>query len=252
MTARAARNEPVSLVLSGPAGGVIGAVAFSKLVDQPNLITIDMGGTSLDASLVLDHEPVLYQGAEFEGMPINMPSLYIHTIGAGGGSIAWLDGARALQVGPQSAGASQARRRTVGAETQPTFTDAAVVLGYLGSDTSLGGTLTLDAALAEQALAPMAESLGMTISALARGIVSVRHQDHGRGSGNHGRSGSRSEGLRVAITGRRRRPRRRGRGSGVGHPHRHRSAGSGRILRLRKSDGGCAARFREDKCHAAG
>lgn len=173
MTARAARQQPVSLVLSGPAGGVIGAVAFSELVDEPNLITIDMGGTSLDASLVLDHEPVLYQGAEFEAMPINMPSLYIHTIGAGGGSIAWLDEAGALQVGPQSAGAAPGPASYGRGGTQPTFTDAAVVLGYLGSDTALGGTLTLDASLAEQALAPMAGALGLSIPALARGIVQI-------------------------------------------------------------------------------
>lgn len=173
MTAQAARQQPVSLVLSGPAGGVIGAVAFAKMVDEPNLITIDMGGTSLDASLVLDHEPVLYQGAEFESMPINMPSLYIHTIGAGGGSIAWLDGAGALQVGPQSAGAAPGPASYGRGGTQPTFTDAAVVLGYLGSDTALGGTLTLDAALAEQALAPMADTLGLSVPALARGIVQI-------------------------------------------------------------------------------
>lgn len=173
MTARAAREQPVSLVLSGPAGGVIGAVAFSKLVDQPNLITIDMGGTSLDASLVLDHNPVLYQGAEFESLPINMPSLYIHTIGAGGGSIAWLDEAGALQVGPQSAGAAPGPASYGRGGTRPTFTDAAVVLGYLGSDTALGGTLKLDGTLAEQALAPMSEVLGLTVPALARGIVQI-------------------------------------------------------------------------------
>jgi N-methylhydantoinase A len=105
MTAAAAKEQPVNLILSGPAGGVIGAAAISKLFGTPNLITIDMGGTSLDASLVLDHEPLRYQGAEFEGLPITTPSLNIHTIGAGGGSLAYLDDAGALQVGPQSAGA---------------------------------------------------------------------------------------------------------------------------------------------------
>lgn len=173
MTAKAARRQPVSLVLSGPAGGVVGAVAFSRLVGRPNLITIDMGGTSLDASLVLDHEPVLYQGAEFEGMPINMPSLYIHTIGAGGGSIAWLDDGGALQVGPQSAGAAPGPASYGRGGTEPTFTDAAVVLGYLGSDTALGGTLTLDADLAGKALTPTAQTLGMSVPALARGIVQI-------------------------------------------------------------------------------
>jgi N-methylhydantoinase A len=173
MTARSAREQPVSLILSGPAGGVIGAAALSRLIDQPNLITIDMGGTSLDASLILDSEPVLYQGAEFEQMPINTPSLYIHTIGAGGGSIAWLDGAGALQVGPQSAGASPGPASYGRGGTVPTFTDAALVLGYLGSDSPLGGTLTLDEALAEKALQPVAETLGMSVRALARGIVQI-------------------------------------------------------------------------------
>ncbi|MGH8881954.1 MAG: hydantoinase/oxoprolinase N-terminal domain-containing protein, partial [Stackebrandtia sp.] len=104
MTAEAAREQPVNLILSGPAGGVVGAAGFAKLLGRPNLITIDMGGTSLDASLVLDGAPVAHQGAEFEGMPINTPSLYIHTIGSGGGSLVYLDDAGALQVGPQSAG----------------------------------------------------------------------------------------------------------------------------------------------------
>ncbi|MFG1707854.1 hydantoinase/oxoprolinase family protein [Nonomuraea sp. M3C6] len=173
MTARAAREQPVSLILSGPAGGVIGAAALSRMLDQPNLITIDMGGTSLDASLILDHEPVLYQGAEFEELPINTPSLYIHTIGAGGGSIAWLDEAGALQVGPQSAGADPGPASYGRGGTAPTFTDAAVTLGYLGAETPLGGKLTLDADLAGKALQPIAAKLGLTASALARGVVQI-------------------------------------------------------------------------------
>ncbi|MFF7369671.1 hydantoinase/oxoprolinase family protein [Streptomyces tricolor] len=173
MTARAAREQPVSLILSGPAGGVIGASALSRLIGRPNLITIDMGGTSLDASLILDSAPVSYQGAEFEGMPINTPSLYIHTIGAGGGSLAWLDEAGALQVGPQSAGASPGPASYGRGGTLPTFTDAALVLGYLGADSPLGGALTLDAGLAEEALRPIAETLGLSVKALARGIVRI-------------------------------------------------------------------------------
>ncbi|WP_405146312.1 hydantoinase/oxoprolinase family protein [Sphaerisporangium sp. NBC_01403] len=173
MTASSAREQPVSLILSGPAGGVIGAAALSKILDRPNLITIDMGGTSLDASLILDYEPVLYQGAEFEQMPINTPSLYIHTIGAGGGSIAWLDEAGALQVGPQSAGAVPGPACYGRGGTAPTFTDAALALGYLGGGTPLGGKLTLDAALADKALQPIAGELGMTVKALARGIVRI-------------------------------------------------------------------------------
>lgn len=173
MTASTAREQPVSLILSGPAGGVIGAAAFAELIDEPNLITIDMGGTSLDASLIVDGAPVLHSAAEFEGMPINTPSLYIHTIGAGGGSIAWLDGAGALQVGPQSAGADPGPASYGRGGTVPTFTDAALAIGYLGTGTPLGGRLTLDDKPAMSALEPLASELGMTPTALARGIVRI-------------------------------------------------------------------------------
>ncbi len=173
MTAAAAREQPVNIILSGPAGGVIGAAAFSHLIDRPNLITIDMGGTSLDASLVLEHSPVLYKDAEFEQLPINIPSLNIQTIGAGGGSIAWLDDAGALQVGPQSAGATPGPASYGHGGTQPTFTDAALVVGYLSADAPLGGSLVLDAAKAEQALTPIARTLGLSTRALARGILQI-------------------------------------------------------------------------------
>lgn len=173
MTALLAREQPVNLILSGPAGGVIGAAAFAKLTDRPNLITIDMGGTSLDASLIVDGQAVLYQGAEFEQLPISTPSLYINTIGAGGGSIAWLDEAGGLQVGPQSAGASPGPASYGAGGALPTFTDAALVLGYLGTETPLGGTLTLVPELARESLAPLASKLGMSIEALARGVVRI-------------------------------------------------------------------------------
>lgn len=173
MTASAAREQPVNLILSGPAGGVVGAAAFSKLIGRPNLITIDMGGTSLDASLVQNGAPVLYHGAEFEGLPINTPSLYIHTIGAGGGSLAYLDDAGALQVGPKSAGAMPGPAAYGRGGTEPTFTDAALAIGYLGTDTPLGGELTLDREKSIAALGPIAEHLGLTETQLARGIVQI-------------------------------------------------------------------------------
>lgn len=173
MTASTAREHPVSLILSGPAGGVIGAAALAKLIGEPNLITVDMGGTSLDASLIVDGRPVLHQGAEFEGLPINTPSLYINTIGAGGGSIAHLDEAGALQVGPQSAGAAPGPASYGRGGTAATFTDAALAIGYLAPETPLGGRLALDRALGIKALEPMAARLGMTVQALARGIVRI-------------------------------------------------------------------------------
>ncbi|MDR1710484.1 MAG: hydantoinase/oxoprolinase family protein [Propionibacteriaceae bacterium] len=173
MTAASAKEQPANLILSGPAGGVIGAAGFSKLIGQPNLITIDMGGTSLDASLVLDHKPLLHQGATFEGLPINITSLNIHTIGAGGGSIAWLDEGGALQVGPQSAGADPGPAAYGLGGQAPTFTDAALAVGYLGSDTPLGGSLRLDDGLATAALAPLAEQLGMSVRELALGVLAI-------------------------------------------------------------------------------
>lgn len=173
MTASAARDQPVNLILSGPAGGVVGAAAFAKLTGRPNLITIDMGGTSLDASLVQNGSPVLYHGAEFEGLPINTPSLYIHTIGAGGGSLGYLDGAGALQVGPKSAGADPGPAAYGRGGTQPTFTDAALAIGYLGTDTPLGGELTLDREKSLQSLAAIAKELGLSVTELARGMVKI-------------------------------------------------------------------------------
>jgi N-methylhydantoinase A len=173
MTASAAREQPVNLILSGPAGGVVGAAAFAKLIDRPNLITIDMGGTSLDASLVQNGAPVLYHGAEFEGLPINTPSLYIHTIGAGGGSLGYLDEAGALQVGPKSAGAMPGPAAYGRGGTEPTFTDAALAIGYLGVDTPLGGELVLDREKSLASLESMAEALDLTPTALARGMVQI-------------------------------------------------------------------------------
>lgn len=173
MTAAAAAEQPVNLILSGPAGGVVGAAALSRELNIPDVITIDMGGTSLDASLVLDHEPVLYQGAEFESLPINTPSLYIHTIGAGGGSLVSQDRAGALQVGPQSAGADPGPAAYGRGGVNPTFTDAAVVLGYMGGDIALGGDLVLDEQLATDALTRVSRNLSMTPQELALGVIRI-------------------------------------------------------------------------------
>ena len=173
MTAAAAREQPVNLILSGPAGGVIGAAGFAELIGRKNAITIDMGGTSLDASLVLDGAPVHYHGAEFEGLPINTPSLYIHTIGAGGGSLGYLDEAGALQVGPKSAGADPGPAAYNRGGTEPTFTDAALAIGYLGTDTPLGGELVLDVEKSRQALNPIAEALNVRDRVGAPGMVRI-------------------------------------------------------------------------------
>jgi N-methylhydantoinase A len=170
MTARRAKETPAHLILSGPAGGVMGAAWFADVTGQPNLITMDMGGTSLDASLVIEGHPVPQNEASFEGQPLTMPSLYIHTIGAGGGSIVWIDDGGHLQVGPQSAGAVPGPASYGLAGEQATYTDAALVVGYLGSESALAGTLRLDQGLARTALEPSAKSLGMEIDDVALGV----------------------------------------------------------------------------------
>jgi len=173
MTASTAKDAPVNLILSGPAGGVLGAAWFAQAAHQPNLITIDMGGTSLDASLVVNGEPLTYFDASFEGLPINLASLYIHTIGAGGGSLVWIDEGNHLQVGPASAGAEPGPASYGRGGTAATFTDAALHVGYLGNDMALAGSLTLDPDLAAQALASAAGALGMSVDAVARGVLRI-------------------------------------------------------------------------------
>lgn len=173
MTVATAKDAPVNLILSGPAGGVLGASWFAQAAGHPNLITIDMGGTSLDASLIVNCEPLTYHDATFEGLPINLSSLYIHTIGAGGGSLVWIDEGNHLQVGPASAGAEPGPAAYGRGGTQATFTDAALYVGYLGSDMALAGSLTLDRECAAAALQTAASALGMSIESVARGVLRI-------------------------------------------------------------------------------
>lgn len=173
MTADRARDAPVNLILSGPAGGVLGAASFAKATNEPNLITIDMGGTSLDASLIVGGEPVVQHEASFHGLPMMVASLYINTIGAGGGSLVWIDEGGHLQVGPGSAGAVPGPAAYGKGGSSATVTDAALVCGYLGTETALAGTLMLDDELARSALAPSAQALGMSVDHVAYGVVRI-------------------------------------------------------------------------------
>lgn len=173
MTVETAMDRPAHLVLSGPASGVIGAAAFAALVGEPNLITIDMGGTSLDASLIVDGVPTTVSEARFEGQAIAVPSLNIKTIGAGGGSVAWLDEAGSLQVGPRSAAAVPGPASYDRGGTEATVTDAALLVGYLGEEMALGGELTLVRHHAEAAVARLGVALGMDPLAVADGIIRI-------------------------------------------------------------------------------
>ena len=163
----------MNLILSGPAGGVLGAVEFARLAREPNLITIDMGGTSLDASLVVGGEALVQHEASFEGLPIMVPSLEIHTIGAGGGSVLWADAGGHLQVGPHSAGARPGPAAYGIGGAEATITDAALVCGYLSPESALAGTLRLDSDLASTAVANLAVGLGIDAQDVAAGAMQI-------------------------------------------------------------------------------
>lgn len=174
MGVETAIERPVHTILSGPAAGVIGAVAIAQQAGRPNSISIDMGGTSFDVSLSYRGEVRRTQESELERLPVKVPMVDIHTLGAGGGSIAWIDSGGALRVGPQSAGADPGPACYGNGGTKATVTDANLVLGRLGATSLLGGTMNLDADLARNVIAQnIAHPLGLTLEEAAEGIVQV-------------------------------------------------------------------------------
>ena len=174
MTARTARDRPVETFLSGPAGGVVAAREHGRVLERPDLITTDMGGTSFDVSLVSGGELSLTtQGWIDPSTPVNVAMLDIRTIGAGGGSIAWVDGGGALKVGPRSAGADPGPACYGLGGSEPTVTDANLVLGRLGTRTLLGGRLELDPALARVAVEGVGTPLRLDTVRAAAGIVRI-------------------------------------------------------------------------------
>ncbi len=156
-----ARREAVRSILSGPAGGVVGARHVARAAGFDRVITFDMGGTSTDVSLC-DGEIRITTEAEIGGLPIRVPVIDIHTVGSGGGSIAYLDPGGALRVGPQSAGADPGPACYGCGGTQPTVTDANLVLGRLVPDHFLGGRMALDVEAAEEVLADLAGQAKLT------------------------------------------------------------------------------------------
>jgi N-methylhydantoinase A len=171
-TADVARQKPVQALLSGPVGGTVGGARLADALDRPNLMCIDMGGTSFDASLVIDGVPTVATEAQLEGLPLLLPLVDIHTIGAGGGSVAWIE-AGGLRVGPQSAGSDPGPACYGNGGTEPTVTDANAVLGRIDPDYFLDGGMTLDVAAAEQAVDRVAEPLGITRLGAAEGILAI-------------------------------------------------------------------------------
>ncbi len=160
-------------VLSGPAGGVAAGRHVARLGGGGDLITFDMGGTSTDIALLQHGEPTLTGEKAVAGARVALPAIDIHTLGAGGGSIAWVDPGGILRVGPESAGAEPGPACYARGGTRPTVTDANVALGLLDPANFLGGRIALDAGLARAALATMARALGTDDVTAAAGIARV-------------------------------------------------------------------------------
>jgi N-methylhydantoinase A len=157
-------RQPVGLVESGPIGGCIGAGAYAEILGFKNVIAFDMGGTTAKCALVengrFSVESIYYAGGYVKGFPIKSPVINIVEVGSGGGSIAWLDPQNRLHVGPQSAGSTPGPACYGNGGTEPTVTDANLVLGRLNPDRFLGGELKLDAEAARQTVARIAQPLG--------------------------------------------------------------------------------------------
>ncbi|MDE0374832.1 MAG: hydantoinase/oxoprolinase family protein [bacterium] len=172
ISARSASERPLQTLLSGPVGGAAGGVALAEVLDRPNLICIDLGGTSFDVSLITAGHADSSPSALLEGLPVLMPVVDIHTIGAGGGSLAYQQ-AGGLRVGPESAGAHPGPACYGRGGTRPTVTDANLYLGRIDPTYFLGGNLTLDVDAARQALEDLGARLELDGEKLALGIIEV-------------------------------------------------------------------------------
>ena len=173
-SAEVARQRPVRLFMSGPAAGVIGGTIVGRMAGADDLITIDIGGTSSDIALVSKGDPVIRPEGLIDGYTVRVPMVDVNAIGAGGGSIAWLDTGGGLRVGPQSAGSDPGPAAYARGGEEATVTDASLVLGYLDPGYFAGGTVALDAARARDVIGrKVAKPLGMTVEQAALGIHRV-------------------------------------------------------------------------------
>ena len=170
-SAAAMAKEPVNALLSGPAGGVTASIGIARLLEIPNIITYDMGGTSTDACLIRNYEYGMTTEGHVGMWPNRAPQIEIQTVGAGGGSIAYLAPGKFLNVGPRSSGAIPGPACYGRGGTEPTVTDANVVLGRFRPDLALGGEIELDQDAAREAVANLGKELGLTPERTAEGIV---------------------------------------------------------------------------------
>ena len=165
-------HQPITTVLSGPAAGALGAALIAQVAGFPKVLTCDGGGTSTDVSVVLDGEPTLTTEGTVGAYPSKIPMIDVVTVGAGGGSIAWISPEGALKVGPQSAGADPGPLCYAKGGTEPTITDAHVVLGRIPPHL-LGGEIPLDVAAARRGITELAATLGLEFERCATGILEI-------------------------------------------------------------------------------
>ena len=171
---RGAAESPVNLLLSGPAGGVTGAVFFCSRGGYDNILTFDMGGTSTDVALIQNGKARIRRETRVGDVTVRAPSVDVRTVGAGGGSIAFVpELTKALRVGPESAGAVPGPAAYMKGGEKPTVCDANVVLGYLPSDVQLGGAMQIDKAAAEKAVQTVADAMGISLMDAAEGIIKI-------------------------------------------------------------------------------
>ncbi|MDA9108828.1 hydantoinase/oxoprolinase family protein [Woeseiaceae bacterium] len=171
---RAAAESPVNLLLSGPAGGVAGAMYFCQRGGFENILTFDMGGTSTDVALIQNGEARIRRETRVGDVTVRAPSVDVRTVGAGGGSIAFVpELTKALRVGPESAGAQPGPAAYKKGGDKATVCDANVVLGYLPSDVKLGGAMVIDRDSSVQAVQNIADSMGIDLMAAAEGIIKI-------------------------------------------------------------------------------
>ncbi len=172
MAAAEARAFPIHTLLSGPASGVTAARAYAGAARSGRLLTLDMGGTSTDMALILDGRSTVTNSAAVGDFPLTMPVTGIEAVGAGGGSIAWMDGS-VLRVGPRSAGAWPGPACFGRGGRLPTVTDAYLVCGYIDARNFLGGRMVLDEAAAHEAFRPIAANLGTSVETVAEACITV-------------------------------------------------------------------------------
>jgi N-methylhydantoinase A len=171
---RSAADSPVNMLMSGPAGGVTGAVYFCSRAGFDDILTFDMGGTSTDVALIQDSKPRVRRETFVGDVKVRAPSVDVRTVGAGGGSIAFVpELTGALRVGPESAGAVPGPAAYMKGGEKPTVCDANVVLGYLPSDVQLGGAMEISKEAAEKAVQTIADALGIGLLEAAEGIIKV-------------------------------------------------------------------------------